>query len=274
MAELVARAAGRARRRPARHARARARRRPHDRRADRDRRPAADRGARDHLQHAGAGHARAAAPPRPSSRWCATNPTACRPGGRGAAAPARASCTPASQPDDRRRGAGRRRDPRRIWLLVLALATRQPGPRAGAPTPTASTSRGDAGGHVAFGHGVHHCLGAPLARMEMRVAFPALLRRFPGLALAVPFEEVRVPGRSTSSTACTACRCGGDGADRGGPRAVHRRGHVHDERRAGVRPGRRGRRRRADPAGAAEHATVAARAVASCPAAALRIVEG
>jgi cytochrome P450 len=39
-------------------------------------------------------------------------------------------------------------------------------------------------GHLAFGHGVHHCLGAPLARMEMRVAFPALLRRFPDLAVA------------------------------------------------------------------------------------------
>jgi cytochrome P450 len=45
-------------------------------------------------------------------------------------------------------------------------------------------------GHLAFGHGVHHCLGAPLARMEMRTAFPALLRRFPRLRLAVPFEEV------------------------------------------------------------------------------------
>jgi cytochrome P450 len=45
-------------------------------------------------------------------------------------------------------------------------------------------------GHMAFGHGVHHCLGAPLARMEMTTAFPALLRRFPQLALAVPFEEV------------------------------------------------------------------------------------
>jgi len=38
--------------------------------------------------------------------------------------------------------------------------------------------------HVAFGHGIHHCLGAPLARMEMQIAFPALFRRFPRLALA------------------------------------------------------------------------------------------
>ncbi|MFF5111829.1 cytochrome P450 [Streptosporangium sp. NPDC000509] len=36
-------------------------------------------------------------------------------------------------------------------------------------------------GHLAFGHGVHHCLGAPLARLEMRIAFPALFRRFPEL---------------------------------------------------------------------------------------------
>ena len=47
-----------------------------------------------------------------------------------------------------------------------------------------------AGHHVAFGHGVHHCLGAPLARMEMATAFPALLRRFPTLASASPFEDV------------------------------------------------------------------------------------
>ncbi|MFJ8503642.1 cytochrome P450 [Streptomyces avermitilis] len=44
--------------------------------------------------------------------------------------------------------------------------------------------------HVAFGHGVHHCLGAAMARMELRIAFPALLRRFPGLRLAVPESEV------------------------------------------------------------------------------------
>jgi cytochrome P450 len=46
--------------------------------------------------------------------------------------------------------------------------------------------------HVAFGHGVHHCLGAPLARMEMRIAFPALLRRFPDLALADGQADFRV----------------------------------------------------------------------------------
>jgi cytochrome P450 len=51
--------------------------------------------------------------------------------------------------------------------------------------------RRGASGHLAFGHGVHHCLGAPLARMEMRIAFPALLRRFPGLALAEDFADVQ-----------------------------------------------------------------------------------
>ncbi|MER8046701.1 cytochrome P450 [Streptomyces sp. NPDC094032] len=50
--------------------------------------------------------------------------------------------------------------------------------------------RRNSGGHLAFGHGVHLCLGAQLARVEMRVAFSALLRRFPTLRLAVPAEEV------------------------------------------------------------------------------------
>jgi len=49
----------------------------------------------------------------------------------------------------------------------------------------------DTSGHVAFGHGVHHCLGAPLARMEAEVALGALLARFPRISLAVPPEELR-----------------------------------------------------------------------------------
>jgi 2-hydroxy-5-methyl-1-naphthoate 7-hydroxylase len=44
--------------------------------------------------------------------------------------------------------------------------------------------------HLAFGYGVHYCLGAPLGRMEARIALPALFERFPGLALAVPPEEL------------------------------------------------------------------------------------
>ncbi|ONK15202.1 cytochrome P450 [Streptomyces sp. MP131-18] len=48
------------------------------------------------------------------------------------------------------------------------------------------------GRHVAFGHGAHACLGQQLARMELRIAFPALLRRFPGLRLAVPLAEIPI----------------------------------------------------------------------------------
>ena len=48
----------------------------------------------------------------------------------------------------------------------------------------------DADHHLAFGYGIHFCLGAALARQEMRTAFPALLSRFPDLRLAIPFEQV------------------------------------------------------------------------------------
>lgn len=48
-----------------------------------------------------------------------------------------------------------------------------------------------AGGHMTFGWGSHHCLGAPLAEMELEVALGTLLERFPGLRLAVPPAEVR-----------------------------------------------------------------------------------
>jgi cytochrome P450 len=47
-------------------------------------------------------------------------------------------------------------------------------------------------GQLAFGHGVHQCLGQQLARIEMRAGFAALLRRFPGLELAVPAGEVKL----------------------------------------------------------------------------------
>lgn len=45
--------------------------------------------------------------------------------------------------------------------------------------------------HLAFGHGIHRCLGAPLARLELAEALAALTRRFPGLRTAVPESELR-----------------------------------------------------------------------------------
>ncbi|RLK61290.1 cytochrome P450 [Actinokineospora cianjurensis] len=45
--------------------------------------------------------------------------------------------------------------------------------------------------HMAFGHGAHRCIGAELARMELRAAYPALVRRFPDLRLAIPESALR-----------------------------------------------------------------------------------
>ncbi|WP_434533173.1 cytochrome P450 [Amycolatopsis carbonis] len=44
--------------------------------------------------------------------------------------------------------------------------------------------------HVAFGYGIHQCLGQPLARVELQIVYGTLYRRIPTLALAQPFEEV------------------------------------------------------------------------------------
>jgi len=49
----------------------------------------------------------------------------------------------------------------------------------------------DNSGHLAFGHGIHYCLGAPLARMEGEIAFRGLLDRFASLTLAVPPDTLR-----------------------------------------------------------------------------------
>lgn len=58
------------------------------------------------------------------------------------------------------------------------------------PTPDVLDVNREGGGHLSLGHGIHQCLGQQLARVQMRVAFPALLKRFPTLNLAVPKEDV------------------------------------------------------------------------------------
>jgi cytochrome P450 len=56
---------------------------------------------------------------------------------------------------------------------------------------TLDFTRASAHPHMAFGYGIHHCIGAPLARAELLIASTALLRRFTGLRLAIPREEIR-----------------------------------------------------------------------------------
>jgi cytochrome P450 len=73
--------------------------------------------------------------------------------------------------------------------VILSINTANRDPERFADPHVLDLRRQD-GGHLAFGHGIHQCLGQQLARVEMQVAFPALLNRFPTLRLAVPAEEV------------------------------------------------------------------------------------
>ncbi|MGW1609478.1 cytochrome P450 family protein [Streptomyces sp. NPDC002285] len=66
-------------------------------------------------------------------------------------------------------------------LLSLSAANRDP---ARFPDADRLDLGRDASGHLALGHGIHYCLGAPLARAETEIALAALLDRFPELALA------------------------------------------------------------------------------------------
>jgi cytochrome P450 len=76
-----------------------------------------------------------------------------------------------------------------VILASLNGANRDP-QSAGDRPDEFDPTRVPSSGHLAFGHGIHRCIGAELARMELRIALPRLFRRFPDLALAKPQEEL------------------------------------------------------------------------------------
>ncbi|WP_405577197.1 cytochrome P450 [Streptomyces sp. NBC_01190] len=72
--------------------------------------------------------------------------------------------------------------------IALGAAGRDPGRHQ---DPDALDIDRDNAAGLAFGHGIHHCLGAPLARLEGRIVLSRLFSRLPGLRLAVPPEQPR-----------------------------------------------------------------------------------
>ncbi|WP_127507628.1 cytochrome P450 [Actinoplanes solisilvae] len=76
-------------------------------------------------------------------------------------------------------------------VVVCSLSGADRDPSAVGRTPDAvDPSRTLGRAHLAFGYGIHRCIGAELARMELRVAYPALFERFPGIRPAVPADEL------------------------------------------------------------------------------------
>lgn len=80
-------------------------------------------------------------------------------------------------------------------VVVCSLTGANRDARLGADMEAFDPHRGSVH-HVAFGFGIHRCVGAELAKIELRAAFPALVRRFPDMRLAVPAGELSYRKRS------------------------------------------------------------------------------
>ncbi len=83
---------------------------------------------------------------------------------------------------------GARIGPGEVVLVALSGANRDPSRYR---DPDRLDVGRDSSGHLAFGHGIHYCLGAPLARLEAEIAFGGLLERFGSMTLAVPPDALR-----------------------------------------------------------------------------------
>ena len=73
-------------------------------------------------------------------------------------------------------------------VVILAAANRDP---AAYPAPHSLDITRSPNKHLAFGYGIHYCVGAPLARLEARIALNTLLARLPNIRLTVPPAELQ-----------------------------------------------------------------------------------
>lgn len=74
-------------------------------------------------------------------------------------------------------------------LCSILMANRD---EALTPNPNVLDAGREPASHLGFGHGIHHCIGAAVARTVLRMAYQTLWRRLPGLRLAVPAEQVKL----------------------------------------------------------------------------------
>jgi cytochrome P450 len=80
--------------------------------------------------------------------------------------------------------------PRGSMVVVALGAAGRDAPQAEDADPAVLDVTRPAARHLAFGHGIHYCLGAPLARLEATIALRVLLARLPELELAVPADKL------------------------------------------------------------------------------------